>query len=392
MVLPRGTRVTLRVDLRGTDGYKHKAATVAVVRGVSHHTYFLQTPSGRQLEAQRDQIKMQREDLLPDLGCRQWDWRRLKDEVVYSAVVGSHAWGLANEQSDEDIRGCFVAPFEDTAGLWDVSQEVQDPAGDASYWEVQKFVEQGLRGDANTLETLWSPLVRVCTPLGESLVANRRMFVSMNILGSFGRYAQSQFKKIERSRQRDTAVQAFLTAIEQGTVVNVEQAAQILKGHGITSNDADAKKEVHAACRSLFDRGLLKSAHFESVLSGVAEGRLEDLRPADFRPKNAYNLLRLLHSCISWMKHGEPLITVQGELREKLLNIKERRVPIEEILHDAEQVARELDEVAGESSLPEQPDYESADAFLKKCRRQAARDDVPNLAEDANPRRTGTRR
>ena len=127
--------------------------------------YTLETPSGRRIQAQRDQIVPQRRDLLEDLGTRQWDYRRLTRNVIYSAVVGSQAWGLAHENSDEDIRGCFVAPFEDVTGLWTMPGEIHDPYGDAAYWEVENLIEQGLRGDANTLETLWSPLKRVSTPL-----------------------------------------------------------------------------------------------------------------------------------------------------------------------------------------------------------------------------------
>ncbi|MEO1175518.1 MAG: nucleotidyltransferase domain-containing protein, partial [Myxococcota bacterium] len=120
VVLPRGTRVCLRVDVRGEDGYLHKTASLATVREVMGHRYTLETPAGRILRAQRDQLVTQKRELLEELGLRQWDYRRLRHEVIYSALVGSHAWGLSGPQSDEDVRGCFVAPFDDLSGLWDV--------------------------------------------------------------------------------------------------------------------------------------------------------------------------------------------------------------------------------------------------------------------------------
>ncbi len=373
VVLPRGTRVALRTELRGEDGYRHKEATVAVVREVAHHSYLLETPSGRTLRARRDQLALEREDLLEDLGNRQWDYRRLRDHVIYAAVVGSHAWGLANEHSDEDVRGCFVLPFEEASGLWQAPDEIQHPTGDAAYWEVGKLVEQGLRGDANTLETLWSPLVTASTELGDRLRRERRMFVSMNILGSFGRYAQSQFKKLERSLQRDEAVRDFLEAIERREIRDAAGAAARLKGLGVATNDAEAKREVKGVCRSLFDRGLIASAEFSSVVEAVAAGRRAELVPSTYRPKNAYNLLRLLHSCVSWLTTGEPLIVVEGALRTRLLDIKELRVRVEEVVEEAREIAQELEEHAGSTLLPERPDYEAADAFLKACRRKAAR-------------------
>ncbi|MEM6733627.1 MAG: nucleotidyltransferase domain-containing protein, partial [Myxococcota bacterium] len=324
-------------------------------------------------------------DLLKDLGLRQWDFRRLKSDVIYSAVVGSHAWGLANEDSDEDIRGCFVAPFEDLSSLWDMPDEVHDPVGDASYWEVEKLIEQGLRGDANTLETLWSPLHREVTGLGRELLSRREMFVSMNILGSFGRYAQSQFKKIERSLLRDEAVCAFLTDIRKGVIEDVEGAANILQRFGIAGKLAQAKQEVHAVCRSLFDRGLTEGAAFENVVRAVRDGREAELVPSTYRPKNAYNLLRLLHSCITWLKTGQPLIEVTGDLRARLLEIKDQNVPIEEVVAEAKEVAAAVDDAAEDAKLPESPRFDVADEFLKMCRRQSARRSVGVATASAEP-------
>ena len=373
VVLPKGTRVVLRVDLQGEDDHLHKAASLAVVRDVVNHTYVLETPSGRRLVAQRDQITMQRSDLLADLGQRQWDFRRLKDEVIYAAVVGSQAWGLAHAESDEDVRGCFVAPFEEINGLWDMPATLQDPTGDTSYWEVSKMVVQGLRGDANTLETLWSPLHKQVTPLGQQLLEDRRMFVSMNILGSFGRYAQSQFKKMARSLERDEAVRALITSVAQGEVSDAAQAAAFLKQTKLELSEGTAKKAVHALCRSLFDRGLLPGADFASFRATVVTGDRSRLVPPSYRPKNAYNLLRLLHSCVCWLRTGEPLIRVEDPLRGRLLEVKAHRVPLEEVVAEAKAIADTLDDEAEESTLPERPNYRAADAFLKLCRRERAR-------------------
>ena len=373
IVLPRGTRVVLRTDVQGEDGFWHKEASLAVVRDVSHHTYILQTPSGRVLTVQRDQITVQRADLLADLGRRQWEYRKLRDEVIFASVVGSRAWGLADEDSDEDVRGCFVAPFEASSGLWRMPEDLVDPVTDASYWEVAKFVEQALRGDANTLETLWSPLRVRVEPLGQMLLDGRSMFVSMNILGSFGRYAQSQFKKIERSLKRDEAVRSFIEGAQTGVVRDVSAAARTLKAYGLAKTEGEATKEVRAVCRSLFDRGLLGGADFDALLRAVAEGRAAQLVPTVYRPKNAYNLLRLLHSCVSWLRSGEPLIRVEGSVRDRLMAIKAQRVPIEEVVAEAKLLADTLDEAASSSPLPERPDYGAAHEYLKTCRREAAR-------------------
>jgi uncharacterized protein len=383
--LPRGTRVVLRVDCAGDDGFMHRAGTLATVRELTYDTYTLETPGGRSLHVQRDQIVLQRQELLAQLGQRAWSFRQLRDEVIYAAVVGSRAWGLAGRDSDEDIRGCFVAPFDAAAGLWDCPDEIQNPAGEEAYWEIEKLLYQGLRGDANTLETLWSPLHKVVTPLGQVLLERRRMFVSMHILGSFGLYAQSQFQKIQRSLMRDQALTELLAVMRAGQLDNREQAAAFLARAAHISRAQEATNELKACVRSLYDRGLLPEASFEALLQGVRAGREEELRPPPHRPKNAYNLLRLLHSCLTWLSTGEPMIVVPADLRPTLLDIKHGRTPIERTLELAQALAAEVDERAHSARLPTQPDYEAADDFLRLCRREQARRQILPAPTSSTP-------
>ena len=367
--LPRGTRVVLRTDVRGEDGFVHRQASLATVRDSSKNVYHLRTPSGRELVATRDQITVQRQDLLQDLGQRVWAFEALEPHVIYAGIVGSQAWGLAGPSSDEDVRGCFVLPFEDHVSLWEPPDEIQDPAGDAAYWEIEKLLHQGLRGDANTLEALWTPLIKTITPLGRRLRDERRMFVSMNVLGSFGRYAQSQFEKIQRSLTRNEKFLQVLDDIDAGREPAVE------------------KKELTAMVRSIFDRGLIEGASYDLLVAAVRDGRRKELEPPPHRPKNAYNLLRLLHSCLSWLRTGEPLIEVEGDLKTTLLAIKNLETPIEETLAMAQEVAAEVDEVAKSATLPEAPDYDAADALLAACRRRAAARvfGATGLGEDLEP-------
>lgn len=371
--LPRGTRVVLRVDCPGADGFLHRTGTLATVRELTYDTYTIETPGGRSLQVQRDQIALQRQDLLVQLGQRAWSFRQMQSEVIYAAVVGSQAWGLAGPASDEDVRGCFVAPFDAASGLWECPDEIQHPAGEAAYWEVEKLLYQGLRGDANTLETLWSPLHKVVRPLGQVLLERRRMFVSMNILGSFGRYAQSQFQKIQRSLRRDQALTELLAVMRAGSIDTPEQAAVFLAHATSIRRPQEALPELKACVRSIFDRGLLPEASFDALLQEVRAGREEELRPPPHRPKNAYNLLRLLHSCLSWLATGEPMMRVPTDLRPTLLDIKRGQTPIERTLAMAQGLAAEVDEQAHHARLPAQPDYEAADDFLRLCRREQAR-------------------
>ena len=371
MPLPKGTRVVLRGAVVDDRGHEHRSGTLAVVLAHTDRSVSLETPSGAFLSTDRDNVSLHREDLLVDLARRQWDHRILRSEVIHAAVVGSHAWGLANAESDEDVRGCFVLPFEVHASLWDAPGEIHDDDNDEAFWEIEKLMRQGLRGDANTLESLWSPLVKEQTALGRRLVDERDIFSSTRVLASFGRYAQSQLKKLENGALRQRSIAALLRAVADGQVRD-EKAAR-----------AHAKDETELASwvRSLFDRGLIRSSSFADVVVAVDQIGADALISEELRPKNAYNLVRLLHSCVHWWREGTPLLRVDGELRTQLLDIKEGRTDLAQTLALAREAATLVDVVCRESTpLPEQPQTDAADALLREARRQQARKAVPTPA------------
>src|SRR3569623_1432445 len=58
-------------------------------------------------------------------------WDQLRPCIAIDPVVGSRAWGLAREDSDEAHRGVFVLPFSWTTGL--VGPPVDLISADGSY-------------------------------------------------------------------------------------------------------------------------------------------------------------------------------------------------------------------------------------------------------------------
>src|SRR5437867_13120192 len=114
--LPNGTEVVTRVDrLLG----ERRIPGGAVGRVVAQ--------SGEAFDVQIvgiGVVRYSRVDLVPrKVGqvryaqTREAAWTALRPCTVLEATVGSHAWGLAGEESDTDIRGLFALPFHWTIGL-----------------------------------------------------------------------------------------------------------------------------------------------------------------------------------------------------------------------------------------------------------------------------------
>jgi predicted nucleotidyltransferase len=365
-LLPKGTRCVTRVAAKDVDGGDHRPGVHVVVKDTNADgRYVVATIAGAVLVVDRGSLTLARTDQLADLALRQHDFARLRRHVLFASVVGSQAWGLADAHSDEDIRGCFALPFDELTSLYAAPDEIHE--GERAYWELSKLARQGLRADPNTLEALWSPLVVEETPLGARLRAERDMFSSQRVVESFGRYARAQLKKLEMAAARRACLAQLLDEIAAGRAVDEAAAKGVLDRGG-----GDA---VHAVVRSVFDRGLLSSSSYAALREAALTLGPARLLPEEVRPKNAYNLVRLLHSCAHWIRHGAPLIVVTGPLRDELLDIKHSRISLDVTLARAAAAAAVADDLvaAGVFALPKEPAVDAVDAFVRAARRDAAR-------------------
>ncbi|HTA91721.1 MAG TPA: UDP-phosphate N-acetylglucosaminyl 1-phosphate transferase, partial [Polyangiaceae bacterium] len=97
-----------------------------------------------------------------------------------------------------DRRGVFALPFTWTQGLVAPPEDLASADGSATYWATGKAIRQALRADPNTREALFLPNARPLDPIGEWILAAREAFVSVEIYGTFGRYALGQLRRPEQ--------------------------------------------------------------------------------------------------------------------------------------------------------------------------------------------------
>jgi predicted nucleotidyltransferase len=306
-------------------------------------------------------------------------WEALLPCVVLEARVGSHAWGLAGEGSDVDVRGLFCLPFSWTVGLVEPPVDLVSADGSTTYWEAGKAARQGLRADPNTLELLFADSVVVKDPIGQWFLEARESFVSADIYGSFGRYALSQLKKLSHSLRLAEHREVVFEWLRERPPPTLDEVARRLADvdQRVAPSRADAelaaKEYVKQLYRSLFDQGLLAERDFEALVD-FASRRSERLELArELRPKNAYNLLRLIDTARRWFETGRPTWTVEGSFRDRLLSIKEGKVDLDDVLREAEAMTPALEAARQTTALPRHPDVSRVDALLRRVGEEMAR-------------------
>jgi hypothetical protein len=376
--LPNGTEVTTRVDRMRQDLKVPQGAIGRVVRQEGDR-YVVRVVGVGEVTYARDEIVPRKIGQAAFAIRRAAAWSALEHAIVLETTVGSHAWGLADEKSDIDRRGAFALPFTWTIGLYDPPEDLVSQDASTNYWETRKVVRQALRADPNTLEMLFLKSARPLDPIGEWILKERDAFVSREIYASFGRYALSQLKKLSQSARLAEHRTTVLSWLRADPDLTLDAVSRKLADEGIatgpTPKDAidRAKEYVKQLYRSMHDQGLLRGSEFGALIEFAKEEAGDFELPRELRPKNAYNLLRLIQSAIDWLNRGEPVFEATGAFKEKLLRIKRGELSLDQVIEEAEAMTPALEAARASVVLPERPDFERADRLLRRIGEEIAR-------------------
>ena len=224
--LPPGTEVVTRVDRAVGGELRPQGATGRVAR-VDGERVEVSFVDGRHATYLRAELVPRKLGVLRYAHRREVAWHELRPCVVIDTLVGSRAWGVAHDASDEDRRGVFVLPLPWATGLVDPPLDLVSVDGSQTYWELGKAVRQALRADPNTLEMLFAR-PEVVDPMGAPLVAMRDGFVSQEIYGSFGRYALSQLDRLEHNQRLAEHRQTVIDWLRDDPALALDAAAERL--------------------------------------------------------------------------------------------------------------------------------------------------------------------
>ena len=317
-----GTQVVLKRDHdvigrpKGPDGQVlfKKAGSVGIVAEApvtNEYAYVIRFGDGLTVRAKQKDLVVRRSDAPEDdLPAR--EIAAYEPYVIYAVRVGSHAFGLADADSDEDERGVYLPPADWHWSLQPLPEQIEfkrapdgrlldhnqtDGEADICWWELGKFLRLALKANPNVLEVLYVPDAHVlrCDALGRKLRELRAAFLSKYLYQTYSGYVLSQFRKMKKDLE-----------------------------HG-----------------------------------------------KEHRPKHACHLIRLLYSGIAALK-GDGVLVDVGRHREELLRYKHGEVPFADVHARALELDREFQAAFAASRLPDRPDVAAVERFLVGARRSRA--------------------
>jgi predicted nucleotidyltransferase len=121
--------------------------------------------------------------------------------------------------------------------------------------------------------------------------------------------------------------------------------------------------------RAIFLSQLVYQTYNGYVMSQFKKLEQDIRNRGEIKWKHAMHLIRLLLSGVTVLKEGFVPVRVD-QYRERLLSIKRGEVSWEEINQWRLSLHKEFDDASVSTKLPERPDYEKANTFLLKARRE----------------------
>jgi hypothetical protein len=340
--------------------------------------------------------------------------------VLFSCVAGSRAYGTHTDESDEDIRGIYAVPANSYLGLDPPSAQLSDDRGNVVYFSLRRFVDLLTAANPNLLELLFVPpdCVRTCTAEMERLIDSRHMFITRQCGDTHVGYAISQIKKArgqnkwvnqpksvqppvkedfcyviprERLQQTNGSPARPLPLLRtnwnlaEHHAARLEHTSNLFRlyyygpdARGVFRGDALVCESIPESDEATRFAGLLifndqawknSSADHHNYWQwrkerNDARWQQQEAGELDFDAKNMMHTVRLLLSGRSILQNGFPIVRFSGADLQLLLNVRAGKLPFDQIMEIANGVMADCEHLKSSTDLPDTCDRGAAARLL----------------------------
>lgn len=125
----------------------------------------------------------------------------LGDNIILLALGGSRAYGTNLPESDVDVRGIAINPSKQIFSLESDFEQIVETNTDTTIYSLNKMVKLLLNCNPNTIEILGCRPedYLYVTPYGQTILDNKKNFLSVRAIDTFGGYARAQYNRLEHA-------------------------------------------------------------------------------------------------------------------------------------------------------------------------------------------------
>lgn len=302
--------------------------------------------------------------------------------IAFLTFGGSHAYGTNIEGSDIDVRGCALNSPSDILGLSNFEQ-FTDNATDTTIYSFNKLISLLMNCNPNVIEMLGArpEHYALVSGIGRQLLDNRKMFLSMRAVKSFGGYANQQLRRLENALARDNYPQPekerhILGSCESAMLSFGERYEDFEEGSINLSIGPARNEEMESEIFVDINLHGYPLRDYKNIMADL-HNIVEDYSKLNKRnnkkddahlAKHSMHLIRLYLMCIDILEKEE-IVTYRESDHDLLMSIRRGdyldggriRPEFTEILAGLE---GRLEYAKANSSLPERPDYAKINEFV----------------------------
>ena len=315
----------------------------------------------------------------------------MSNNIHYLTLMGSIAYGVAEELSDMDIYGFCIPPkhivFPHTAGIirgfgdqgenFEQYQQhhIKDPDGkdriyDVSIYNIVKYFDLCMGCNPNMIDSLFTPgrCVLYITQLGQVVRENRKLFLSKKAWHTFKGYSFSQMHKVETKEHE-----------------GLDELIEFEKEHGISNTVEFNRLKFEINKRKLFDVGEVEAVGY--LDNGLDHVKDEDLKKYYTLYANAvahsnrsekvkimgcdlkflYHVVRLLSEVEQILVEGDIELDRKA-VREHCKAIRKGEVSLEEVNKWHNSKVNDLEKLyLSSTAVPYSPDENKIKKLLMDC-------------------------
>lgn len=348
---------------------------------------------------------------------KNYDVDSIQEYLIFEGIGGSTAYGTNLPTSDIDKKGVYILPLEEILS-GNYQEQVNDTTNDTVYYELNKFIRLAAKGNPNILEMLNFPkdcIIKTST-IWEAIVAYTPKFITKSCKEAFGGYAIAQIKKAKglkkkafnpMPKERKGILDFCYVSTLLGTVPFkswVSRQRKFCKQSQYGAMKADHARDlyyIYPAELGFTFRGLVKcddssnELRVTSIPEALSAFQIPMIYNRDsyikyckdykeywdwvakrnperyentMRAGQGYDCKNMMH-CMRLIRMGKELATegtinVRRSDREYLLDIRKGKKMYKEILENAEQGIKELDEAFDSCDLPERLSQDKVDELI----------------------------
>lgn len=296
--------------------------------------------------------------------------------TILKVKHGSHAYNLAIETSDLDVKGVCIEPLEYHFGFAkNFEQHIQESSKghehDLVIYSLKKFAKLASECNPNIIEVLFgddSDIISI-NKFGLDLREFRDNFLSRKARFTFTGFAHAQLKRIKTHRN---------------WLLNPPKEPPSRKDFGLSNTIIVSKSEL-GAFDSLMEKGLTSELTNEALSLYSRERAYKNMtvqweqyqnwkasrnpvrhvleEKFGYDTKHSMHLIRLMRMCKEIMETGK--VIVKRPDREELLAIRNGILPYDDLLQQADDLEKKCEVLYNTSIiLPKEPDINKIDTFI----------------------------